>query len=61
VGGNSLAEEAQVPLLAQIPLELPVQQGGDQGRPISLAQPESAAALAFANLARQVWQQCASN
>ncbi|NBO28193.1 MAG: MRP family ATP-binding protein [Synechococcaceae bacterium WBA_2_066] len=60
-GGNSLAEEAQVPLLAQIPLELPVQQGGDQGRPISLAQPKSAAALAFANLAHQVWQQCASN
>jgi len=57
-GGGTLAAEAQVPLLAQIPLELPIQQGGDGGNPISLAQPSSAAAQAFAALARQVALVC---
>jgi ATP-binding protein involved in chromosome partitioning len=57
-GGSNLAAAAQVPLLAQIPLELPVQQGGDQGRPITIANPESAAAMAFIDLAAQVQQLC---
>ena len=50
-GGALLADEAGVPLLAQLPLELSVREGGDQGRPIVLAQPDSATAQAFASLA----------
>jgi ATP-binding protein involved in chromosome partitioning len=46
-GGALLADEAGVPLLAQLPLELPVREGGDQGHPVVLAQPESATATAF--------------
>ena len=34
-GGERLATEAGVPLLAQIPIELPVQEGGDSGRPVT--------------------------
>ncbi|MEB3332965.1 MAG: Mrp/NBP35 family ATP-binding protein [Synechococcaceae cyanobacterium] len=53
-GGQRLADEAGVPLLAQLPLELPVQQGGDSGRPVVLAAPESATAAAFTALAAQL-------
>jgi ATP-binding protein involved in chromosome partitioning len=51
-GGQTLADEAGVPLLARIPIELPVQQGGDSGQPVTLAQPDSAAASAFRGAAR---------
>ena len=51
-GGQTLAAEAGVPLLARIPIELPVQEGGDSGRPVTLAQPDSAAAVAFRDAAR---------
>lgn len=50
-GGALLAEEAGVPLLAQIPMELAVVDGGDGGRPVVLAQPDSASARAFLELA----------
>ena len=50
-GGERLATEAGVPLLAQIPIELPVQEGGDSGRPVTLSQPDSLAAAAFRTLA----------
>ena len=50
-GGERLATEAGVPLLAQIPIELPVQEGGDSGRPVTLSQPDSLAAAAFRKLA----------
>ena len=50
-GGERLATEAGVPLLAQIPIELPVQEGGDSGRPVTLSQPDSLAAAAFRELA----------
>jgi len=51
-GGQTLAEEAGVPLLARIPIELPVQEGGDSGQPVTLARPDSAAAVAFRGAAR---------
>jgi ATP-binding protein involved in chromosome partitioning len=55
-GGALLAEEGGVPLLAQLPLELPVREGGDAGQPIVLAQPDSATALAFQRLAASLCQ-----
>jgi ATP-binding protein involved in chromosome partitioning len=60
-GGALLAEEAGVPLLAQLPLEMPVREGGDEGRPIVLAQGESASAQAFLGLADQLCQQLSLN
>lgn len=43
-GGKRLADELKVPLLGEIPLYPPVREGGDDGRPIVLADPKSAAA-----------------
>ena len=51
-GGQSLADEFETSLLAQIPLEMPVLSGGDQGRPIVISQPDSASAVSFQSLAR---------
>jgi ATP-binding protein involved in chromosome partitioning len=53
-GGARLAEEAGVPLLAELPLEMPVREGGDSGRPVVLSHPESASAQAFQALAQRI-------
>ncbi|WP_411869343.1 P-loop NTPase [Vulcanococcus limneticus] len=53
-GGQRLAEEAGVPLLAQLPMDLAVVQGGDGGRPAVLSAPESATAQAFRALAERL-------
>ncbi len=53
-GGAALAAEAEVPLLAQLPLEMTVVEGGDRGLPVVLAQPESATARAFTALAERL-------
>ena len=50
-GGQQLAQESGVPLLAQLPMELAVVQGGDGGRPAVLSAPQSATAEAFRALA----------
>jgi ATP-binding protein involved in chromosome partitioning len=43
-GGARLAEECDLPLLGQIPLDPRIQEGGDSGRPIVVAEPNSKAA-----------------
>lgn len=53
-GGGRLAAEVGVPLLAQIPLDPRIVAGGDDGRPIVVAHPDSAAALALVALAKRV-------
>src|SRR5579875_1452176 len=53
-GGAQLAEELGVPLLGQVPLEQVVREGGDQGRPVVVAEPQSEAARAFAEIASRV-------
>tara|TARA_B100002051_G_scaffold276609_1_gene326098 strand:+ start:5485 stop:6561 length:1077 start_codon:yes stop_codon:yes gene_type:complete len=56
-GGAKLANEYAVPLLAQIPMEMPVQEGGDLGRPIVLSRPDSPSATSFRGLAAGVLEQ----
>lgn len=58
-GGALLSGEAGVPLLAQLPMELTVVEGGDRGRPVVLADPTSNSARAFRDLARQLTDSCA--
>ncbi|HGY5540236.1 MAG TPA: P-loop NTPase [Prochlorococcus sp.] len=58
-GGEQLARENNVPLLAQIPMEMPVQEGGNEGTPIVHGRPDSLSAAAFKQLAKQVLD-CAS-
>jgi ATP-binding protein involved in chromosome partitioning len=53
-GGDKVAEEFGVPLLARIPLEIDTRKGGDAGIPIVVGQPASAQAAAFLALADAV-------
>jgi ATP-binding protein involved in chromosome partitioning len=50
-GGQALATELNLPLLAQIPLHPGVMEGGDTGRPIVAQDADSAAARALSRLA----------
>jgi len=53
-GGQRLADEAGVPLLAQLPMEMPVLEGGERGRPVVLSAPGSASGRAFTKLAERL-------
>jgi ATP-binding protein involved in chromosome partitioning len=53
-GGEKLANGEKMPLLAQIPLFAEVRASGDDGTPITLAQPQHPASQAFMELARRV-------
>ncbi len=53
-GGRALADELQVPLLGEIPLETGVREGGDSGSPIIIAQPDSPAARALSSIATRI-------
>ena len=53
-GGAQLAEELGVPLLGQIPLVAAVREGGDEGRPVVVADAASEAAVAFAQVAERI-------
>lgn len=56
-GGQRLADETGVPLLASIPLEPAVALGGDRGEPAAL-DPTTPAGAAFAALVEGVLQHC---
>jgi ATP-binding protein involved in chromosome partitioning len=53
-GGEQLAGMAGVPLLANIPIDEYVREGGDNGKPVVVAEPESPAGLALTALAESV-------
>lgn len=53
-GGQELADELSVPLLAKIPLLAPLREGGDSGRPIAAVDPDGEVGRAFAALAERV-------
>lgn len=53
-GGQALAEDLGVPLLAQVPLEPAVSAANDAGKPLSVAAPSSAAGAAFAAAADRI-------
>lgn len=54
-GGEREAQKMGVPLLGQIPLEIPVRESGDEGKPIALEDDsKSAASRAFTEAARQI-------
>jgi ATP-binding protein involved in chromosome partitioning len=50
-GGKNLADELEVPLLAEIPFFSGVLSGGDRGEPIVVSEPEAPAAQALLDLA----------
>jgi ATP-binding protein involved in chromosome partitioning len=53
-GGEALAGELDVPLLARVPLVPALREGGDTGRPIVVAEPEGEVAGVFGELARRL-------
>lgn len=53
-GAARLAETLGVPLLAEVPIEQSVREGGDDGVPIVIAEPESVSAAAFRSMAAGV-------
>ena len=53
-GGEKLAREQQVELLGAIPMDPAVREGGDQGKPVVVAHPDSPVAQALRDLAEKV-------
>lgn len=53
-GGEQLAGLAGAPLLGNIPIEEAVREGGDQGAPVVISDPESASAQVLVGLATSV-------
>src|SRR5262249_39323821 len=56
-GGRRNAPTFDVPFLGQVPLQPNVRTGGDEGQPVVMADPDSPAAQAFANVAGAVARQ----
>lgn len=50
-GGEQLAQATETPFLGKIPIDPTVREGGDSGRPIVVAKPDSAAAQALRSIA----------
>jgi len=50
-GGERLAKECSLPLLGQVPLDPRIREGGDTGRPIVAAEPNSKAARELESIA----------
>jgi len=55
-GGRRLAEQTGVEFLGEVPLEMPVREGGDAGVPIVLSQPHAPSAMALRRVAERIGQ-----
>ena len=53
-GGKRYATEVNVPFLGQLPIDPRIAAGGDTGKPIVASQPNSPAAQAIREVARQI-------
>jgi ATP-binding protein involved in chromosome partitioning len=53
-GGKELADELGVPLVAQVPLVPALRQGGDEGIPVVVSDPDGEAATVFRGLATAI-------
>ena len=52
-----LANENDLPLLAQIPIEIPLVDDSNKGVPISVSQPNKESSVVFGNLAKLIKNQ----
>ena len=53
-GGRKTAEEFALPFLGEIHLESDIRLGGDSGKPVFVAAPDSSSAQAFAEIAQKI-------
>ncbi|GAA5317325.1 MAG: iron-sulfur cluster carrier protein ApbC [Candidatus Pelagadaptatus aseana] len=56
-GGNRIAREYQTTLLGALPLDLSIREGGDAGKPVVAAKPDSSVAKAYLAIAAQLRDQ----
>ena len=56
-GGQILANENDLPLVAQIPIEIPLVDDSNKGVPISVSQPNKESSVVFGNLAQLIKNQ----
>lgn len=57
-GGMREAARLNVPLLAQIPLQISLRESGDKGAPLSISEPESPTSQLFQQAAQAIRQKC---
>jgi ATP-binding protein involved in chromosome partitioning len=57
-GGEREAARLQIPLLAQIPLEIAVRESGDKGLPVAQTDPNSATSRLFYQITQVIRKQC---
>jgi ATP-binding protein involved in chromosome partitioning len=60
-GAQKAAERLGLPFLGEVPIEIKVRQGGDEGKPIAAEQELSASGQAFKELAHEVATRIAQN
>ena len=53
-----MAEKLGAPFLGEIPLEIAIRKGGDEGKPIVATHPEAPESRPFLELARAVRERC---
>jgi len=53
-GGKTTADRYEVELLGKLPLDLKIREGGDAGRPIATAEPDSKEAKTFMDIAQKI-------
>ncbi len=53
-GGKATAERYEVELLGKLPIDIKIREGGDEGRPVVTAEPDSSEAKAFMDIAQKV-------
>ena len=53
-GGRREAARLQVPLLGEIPIDIPTREAGDRGKPITAVDPRGAVGRAFADIAERL-------
>jgi ATP-binding protein involved in chromosome partitioning len=53
-GGKTVAERMNVPFLGEVPIDPVVRAGGDDGRPVVVAEPDSPAGIAIRDIATKV-------
>jgi ATP-binding protein involved in chromosome partitioning len=56
-GARAEAERLGVPLLAEIPIDIALRQGGDDGKPLMATQPDGSVARAFMGAARALMKE----
>ena len=59
-GGEREAQRLGVPLLGQVPIDIPTREWGDRGTPVAAADPTSVAAQEFAKIAGKLAERCNS-